>query len=36
MSVENKVVLITGAARGLGFEYARSLGPPGHASSRET
>jgi 3-oxoacyl-[acyl-carrier protein] reductase len=29
MSVENKVVLITGAARGLGFEYARSLGAAG-------
>jgi NAD(P)-dependent dehydrogenase (short-subunit alcohol dehydrogenase family) len=26
MNVANKVVLITGAARGLGFEYARSLG----------
>jgi len=29
MSVENKVVLITGAARGLGFEYARALGAAG-------
>jgi NAD(P)-dependent dehydrogenase (short-subunit alcohol dehydrogenase family) len=29
MSVANKVVLITGAARGLGFEYARSLGQAG-------
>jgi 3-oxoacyl-[acyl-carrier protein] reductase len=29
MSVEGKVVLITGAARGLGFEYARSLGAAG-------
>jgi 3-oxoacyl-[acyl-carrier protein] reductase len=29
MSVENKVVLITGAARGLGFEYARSFGEAG-------
>ncbi len=29
MSVEDKVVLITGAARGLGFEYARSLGAAG-------
>ena len=26
MSVADKVVLITGAARGLGFAYARSLG----------
>ena len=29
MSVEGKVVLITGAARGLGFEYARALGEAG-------
>jgi 3-oxoacyl-[acyl-carrier protein] reductase len=29
MSIENKVVLITGAARGLGFEYARFLGEAG-------
>ena len=29
MNVENKVVLITGAARGLGFEYARALGAAG-------
>ena len=29
MSVADKVVLITGAARGLGFEYARSLGAAG-------
>ena len=29
MSVEEKVVLITGAARGLGFEYARFLGAAG-------
>ena len=29
MSVAGKVVLITGAARGLGFEYARSLGAAG-------
>src|SRR5579862_3108528 len=29
MSVADKVVLITGAARGLGFEYARSLGEAG-------
>src|SRR3954468_16988637 len=29
MSVANKVVLITGAARGLGLEYARSLGEAG-------
>ena len=29
MSVADKVVLITGAARGLGFEYARSLGQAG-------
>jgi len=29
MSVDGKVVLITGAARGLGFEYARSLGAAG-------
>jgi len=29
MSVEGKVVLITGAARGLGFAYARSLGAAG-------
>ncbi|HTI81988.1 MAG TPA: SDR family oxidoreductase [Acetobacteraceae bacterium] len=29
MSIENKVVLITGAARGLGFEYARFLGAAG-------
>ncbi|HET8997013.1 MAG TPA: SDR family oxidoreductase [Acetobacteraceae bacterium] len=29
MSVEGKVVLITGAARGLGMEYARSLGAAG-------
>ena len=29
MSLEGKVVLITGAARGLGFEYARSLGAAG-------
>ena len=29
MSVANKVVLITGAARGLGFEYARALGEAG-------
>ena len=29
MSVEGKVVLITGAARGLGYEYARTLGAAG-------
>jgi len=29
MSVEGKVVLITGAARGLGYEYARALGKAG-------
>ena len=29
MSIEDKVVLITGAARGLGFEYARFLGEAG-------
>ncbi len=29
MSVAGKVVLVTGAARGLGFEYARSLGAAG-------
>ncbi len=29
MSVEGKVVLITGAARGLGFEYTRFLGAAG-------
>jgi NAD(P)-dependent dehydrogenase (short-subunit alcohol dehydrogenase family) len=29
MSIAGKVVLITGAARGLGFEYARSLGQAG-------
>ena len=29
MSVADKVVLITGAARGLGFEYARALGQAG-------
>jgi 3-oxoacyl-[acyl-carrier protein] reductase len=29
MSVADKVVLITGAARGLGFEYARCLGQAG-------
>jgi 3-oxoacyl-[acyl-carrier protein] reductase len=29
MSVEGKVVLITGAARGLGYEYARALGEAG-------
>jgi p-cumic alcohol dehydrogenase len=29
MDVANKVVLISGAARGLGFEYARSLGAAG-------
>jgi NAD(P)-dependent dehydrogenase (short-subunit alcohol dehydrogenase family) len=29
MSVAGKVVLITGAARGLGFEYARALGAAG-------
>lgn len=29
MSVEGKVVLVTGAARGLGLEYARSLGAAG-------
>ncbi|MBS0644754.1 MAG: SDR family oxidoreductase [Acetobacteraceae bacterium] len=29
MSVAGKVILITGAARGLGFEYARSLGAAG-------
>ncbi len=29
MDVADKVVLITGAARGLGFEYARSLGEAG-------
>ena len=29
MSVADKVVLITGAARGLGFEYARFLGDAG-------
>ena len=29
MDVRDKVVLITGAARGLGFEYARALGEAG-------
>src|ERR1700754_3131063 len=29
MNVADKVVLITGAARGLGFEYARALGEAG-------
>lgn len=29
MSVAGRVILITGAARGLGFEYARSLGAAG-------
>ena len=29
MSIAGKVVLITGAARGLGFEYAQSLGQAG-------
>jgi 3-oxoacyl-[acyl-carrier protein] reductase len=29
MSVEGKVVLITGAARGLGYEYTRALGEAG-------
>jgi 3-oxoacyl-[acyl-carrier protein] reductase len=29
VSVEGKVVLITGAARGLGYEYARALGEAG-------
>ncbi len=29
MSIAGKVVLITGAARGLGFEYARALGQAG-------
>lgn len=29
MSIEDKVVLITGAARGLGFEYAQFLGAAG-------
>ncbi len=29
MSLADKVVLITGAARGLGFEYARFLGEAG-------
>jgi p-cumic alcohol dehydrogenase len=29
MSVAGKVILITGAARGLGFEYAKSLGAAG-------
>ena len=29
MSIEGKVVLVTGAARGLGFEYARFLGAAG-------
>ena len=29
MSITGKVVLITGAARGLGFEYARALGAAG-------
>jgi NAD(P)-dependent dehydrogenase (short-subunit alcohol dehydrogenase family) len=29
MSVSGKVILITGAARGLGFEYARSLADAG-------
>jgi NAD(P)-dependent dehydrogenase (short-subunit alcohol dehydrogenase family) len=29
MGIEDKVVLITGAARGLGFEYARFLGSAG-------
>jgi len=29
MSIAGKVVLITGAARGLGFEYARALGAAG-------
>ena len=29
MSVSGKVILITGAARGLGFEYARALGQAG-------
>jgi NAD(P)-dependent dehydrogenase (short-subunit alcohol dehydrogenase family) len=29
MSVAGKVILITGAARGLGLEYAKSLGQAG-------
>jgi p-cumic alcohol dehydrogenase len=29
MSVAGKVILITGAARGLGYEYAKSLGAAG-------
>ena len=29
MSVNGKVILITGAARGLGLEYAKSLGAAG-------
>ncbi|MGE0415170.1 MAG: SDR family NAD(P)-dependent oxidoreductase [Acetobacteraceae bacterium] len=29
MSVEDKVILITGAARGIGLEYARALGQAG-------
>ena len=29
MPVAGKIVLITGAARGLGFEYARALGAAG-------
>ena len=36
LSVANKVVLITGAARGLGFEYARFLGEAGARSSPAT